>query len=290
MDSVQLQRSDIAKLVAAASGDASLLYLYFKNGGAEEAAQQTLGMNPTRFSCAMATLRQLGLWQAEAPKTVIAGQRPAYTEKDVTMAMDTDNDFKMLYGEVQRVLGRAMNHEELKILLGFVRYLGLPGEVISVLVSYCKDLSRQRSGRNPSLRTIEKEAYAWAEQGIDTLEAAAAFIHRQNVRRSRLYRLMDLLQIRGRVLTPGETRYAQSWLDMDFPEDVVSLAYEKTCINTGGMNWPYMNTILTRWKDAGYRTVEQIQKQDKKAGTANPAQRRPDAKERAAVARLMQEE
>ena len=30
--------------------------------------------------------------------------------------------------------------------------------------------------RNPSLRTIEKEAYAWAEQGIETLEQAAAYI------------------------------------------------------------------------------------------------------------------
>ena len=289
MDYVQLQRSDIAKLVAAASGDGALLYLYLQNGGPEEAAQQALGLNNARFSCAMATLRQLGLWQEEQKKHIAAGERPAYSEKDVMSAMDTDHEFKMLYGEVQRVLGRSLNTEELKILLGFVRYLGLPGEVISVLVSYCKDLSRQRSGRNPSLRTIEKEAYAWAEQGIDTLEAAAAFIHSQNVRRSRLYRLMNLLQIRGRALTPGETRYAQSWLDMNFPEDVVSLAYEKTCINTGGMNWPYMDKILSRWKEAGYRTVEQIQKQDKKAGNATPAQRQPDAQERAAVARLMRE-
>ena len=290
MDCVQLQRSDIAKLVAAASGDAALLYLYLQNGGPEEGAQQALGLMGTRFSCAMATLRQLGLWREPDKKIIAPGERPAYSEKDVTLAMDTDSEFKMLYGEVQRVLGRTLNDEELKILLGFVRYLGLPGEVISVLVSYCKDLSRQRSGRNPSLRTVEKEAYAWAEQGIDTLEAAAAFIHSQNIRRSRLHQLMNLLQIRGRALTPGETRYAQSWLDMNFPEDVLALAYEKTCINTGGMNWPYMNTILTRWKDAGYRTLEQIQKQDKKAGTAKPTQRRPDAKERAAVARLMQEE
>ena len=289
MDYVQLQRSDIAKLVAAASGDGALLYLYLQNGGIEEAAQQTLGLNNTRFSCAMATLRQLGLWQEEQKKHVAAGERPAYSEKDVMSAMDTDHEFKMLYGEVQRVLGRSLNTEELKILLGFVRYLGLPGEVISVLVSYCKDLTRQRSGRNPSLRAIEKEAYAWAEQGIDTLEAAAAFIHSQNVRRSRLYQLMNLLQIRGRVLTPGETRYAQSWLDMNFPEDVVSLAYEKTCINTGGMNWPYMDKILSRWKEAGYRTVEQIQKQDKKVGNTAPVRRQPDEQERAAVARLMRE-
>jgi len=290
MDCLQLSRSDIAKLVAAASGDGALLYLYLQNGGTEDGAQKALGLNNTRFSCAMATLRQLGLWQDAQKKLIVAGERPNYSEKDVLSAMDTDGEFRMLYGEVQRVLGRSLNTEELKILLGFVRYLGLPGEVISVLVSYCKDISRQRSGRNPSLRAIEKEAYAWAERGIDTLEEAAAFIHSQNLQRSRLYQLMNLLQIRGRALTPGEMRYAQSWLDMNFPEEVIALAYEKTCINTGGMNWPYMDKILSRWRDAGYRTVEQIRRQDKKTDGKTTAQRQPDAQERAAVARLMREE
>ena len=88
-----------------------------------------------------------------------------------------------------------LNTEELKIVLGFIRYLGLPGDVISVLICYCKERSRARGNlRNPSLRTIEKEAYAWAERGIDTMEEAAAFIQTQNVRNSRLHRLMNLLQ------------------------------------------------------------------------------------------------
>ena len=70
-------------------------------------------------------------------------------------------------------------------------------DLISVLVCYCKDRARQKGSlRNPSLRTIEKEAYAWAERGIDTLEEAAAFIQTQNVRNSRLNRLMQQLQIR----------------------------------------------------------------------------------------------
>jgi len=109
------------------------------------------------------------------------GERPNYTEKDVFTAMDADVDFRSLYGEVQRLLGKALNTEELKILLGFTRYLGLSPEVICVLVNYCKERVRLRgSNRMPSLRVIEKEAYAWAEQRIDTKAEAAAFIHSQN--------------------------------------------------------------------------------------------------------------
>jgi len=134
-----------------------------------------------------------------------------------------------------------------------------------VLVCYCKERSRQRgSSRNPSLRTIEKEAYAWAERGIDTVEEAAAFISAQNVRNSRLHWLMDQLQIRGRTLTAAEEKYAQSWLDMGFEDELIAMAYERTCLNTGGLNWAYMNKILLRWKEQGLRTAEDVRSGDRK--------------------------
>ena len=143
--------------------------------------------------------------------------------------------------------------------------MGLPTDVISVLVCYCKERARAKGNlRNPSLRTIEKKAYYWAEQGIDTMEEAVAFIQNQNMRRSQIAKLMTLLQIRGRSLTPGEERYARSWLEMGFEDSVIALAYERTCLNTGGLNWPYMNKILLRWQEAGLYTLEQVQNGDRK--------------------------
>ena len=78
------------------------------------------------------------------------------------------------------------------------------------------------------------------------------------------FRSSTLLQIRGRTLTPGEEKYARAWLDMGFDEGALKLAYERTCLNTGGLSWAYMNKILTRWQAAGLFTVEQIQNGDKK--------------------------
>ena len=264
-DALAIPQSDVRRLLSAASPDAALLYIYLNSGNRPEEAGKDLNMNESRLSCAGATLRQLGLWPEERPSHIAPGERPSYSEQDVLKAMDSDMDFRGLYGEVQRLLGRSLNTEELKILLGFVRYLGLPGDVISVLVCYCKDRARQRgSSRNPSLRTIEKEAYAWAERGIDSVEEAAAFIQAQNVRNSRLRRLMDQLQIRGRSLTAAEEKYAQSWLDMGFEEAVIGMAYERTCLNTGGLNWAYMNKILQRWHEQGLHTAEAVQSGDRK--------------------------
>ena len=286
---LNIEKVNVHKLLCAASGDAALLYLYLQSGNDLAQAEKELNMNPSRVQCAAASLRQLGLWKEKDKNPVMIGERPLYTETDVITAMDTDVDFRSLYGEVQRQLGRTLNTEELKILLGFVRYLGLGPEVISLLVSHCKERARRKgSSRNPSLRTIEKEAYAWAERGIDTLEEAVAFIQAEQVRTTRLGRLMELLQIRGRSLTAGEERYAQQWLDWGFDEDAISMAYERTCLNTGGLSWAYMNKILSRWKDGGLLTGEKIKTGDTKPGAVKASGTLGNT-ERDALQKMLQE-
>jgi DnaD/phage-associated family protein len=101
---------------------------------------------------------------------------------------------------------------------------------------------------------------------------------------------MGLLQIRGRNLTAAEERYAAAWMEMGFEEEAISMAYERTCLNTGGLNWPYMNKILQRWHEAGLHTADQIRSGDRKPGNAaKQGQRQLDEDERAAIARMLRE-
>ncbi|MBE6960463.1 MAG: DnaD domain protein [Ruminococcaceae bacterium] len=289
-DSIQINAADLRKLLLSLSGDVALLYLYLHSGNDAQGAEKELQLTPDRYSSAAATLRQLGLWPEEKKQIISVDQRPEYSENDVLEAMDQDGGFRMLYGEVQRLMGRTLNTEELKILLSFERYLGLPTEVISVLVSYCKDKARQRGSlRNPSLRAIEKEAYHWAEQGIDTLETAAAFIQNQNTKNSRVEKIKGILQIRGRSLTQAEERYASGWLEMGFDDEAIAIAYERTCLNTGGLNWPYMNKILSRWQAAGLKTGEQVRSGDRKP-LPQGASGQLGAAELEAIARVLREE
>ncbi len=287
---ITIDEPALRKLLGMANGDAALLYLYLQSGNSIENALRDLGLQENHLALARANLQQLGLWTELAKPTYIPGERPSYSEGDVMTAMDTDGDFRSLYGEVQRLLGKPLTTEELKLLLSIRRYLGLPNDVISVLVYYCKERSRQKGNlRNPSLRTIEKEAHHWAEQGIETLEQAAAYIQAQNLRNSAMERLKQTLQIRGRSLTAGEERYAQSWLDMGFQEDALAMAYERTCLNTGGLSWAYMNKILLRWHENGLHTAEQVRNGDRKPAVPRGASGELGQAELEAIARIMQE-
>ena len=286
---VTISQTDLRKLLSAASPDGTLLYLYLQSGNSLETAEKELNMNGSRVCCAAAMLRQLGLLPEERPVHVAPGERPAYTDEDVCNVMGYDPAFKGLYEEVQRLLGRSLNTEEIKILLGFVRYLGLDYDVISILVSYCKARAEKKGRkRRIGLLAIEQEAYAWAEKGIDTIEEAAAFIQMQNLRESKIGKLKQILQIYGRNLTAAEERYANSWVDIGMEEEALAMAYERTCLNTGGLNWAYMNKILQRWHSQGLHTAEEIHTGDQKPGTVANGQRQLDADEVAAIRRMME--
>lgn len=266
MSEVILSTQSIRKLLAAGNGDSALLYLC----RAAQLSEVATGFTEARLECAASLLRQLGLDESREPRFQEAATRPEYSEEDVRRQLELPRSgFRQLVGEVQRCLGKVLSTEELKLLLSMVEYLGLPGEVVNILVHYCVERSRSRgAGRMPSLRMIEKEAYQWADQRIDTLEKAAAYMQNQNKKNSRLEALCQRFGLTGRRLTPAEERYLNAWSDMGFADDALDLAYEKTCENTGALTWKYMNSILERWNAQGLYTADQVKTLDRKPASA----------------------
>lgn len=293
---INLPRTDIRKLCGSGSGDAALLYLYLKAGYPPAEAAERLRLPADRIRCATTTLQQLGLIDTPSARFPVPNEPPVYSERELMQKLGEDKPFSMLVGEAQRLLGRVLSTEELKILLSMTEYLGLPTDVISILLSYCIQRSRARGNlRTPSLRSIEKEAYRWAEGGIDTLEAAAAFMQNQLELQTQVQELQQLLQLSGRRLTPAEETYLRSWLEMGFGRPEIALAYERTCLNTGGLKWQYMNKILRSWHDQGLHSLQQIQQKDhlparKQTGQTAQQDYAVSPLGREAIARLLAEE
>lgn len=257
-----LPERDWRKLLAGANGDSALLYLYLRAGGNEAQAQSALRFSDQRMGIAMEFLKQVGLWE-EKPQILRPAQPPVYTEADLIRAQQSSH-FPRLLGEVQRRLGKVLSTEENKILLSIYEYLGMSEEVVSILVCYCIQRARAKGNvRNPSLHTIEREAYHWADLGIDTMEEAASYMQMQLERQSKVGQIRHVLQLGERKLTAGEEKFVLQWIDWGFGPETICKAYEKTCMNTGGLKWPYLNSILKSWHEQGLHTVQAIEAGDK---------------------------
>lgn len=286
-----IPEQDWRKLLAAASGDSALLYLYLRAGGSHDQAETALRMSKSRLDCACSSLRQLGLWNDEPVKVLRPAEPPVYSEEDLIRQQRQNTDFQRLIGEAQRRLGKLLSTEELKILLSFYDYLAMPVEVVSVLISYCIQRARLRGGqRLPSMRIIEREAYHWSDLNIDTLEEAAAYMQTQLEKQTQVGQIRQILQISDRKLTQGEEKMVLQWLDWGFGAQEIAKAYEKTCMNTGGLKWAYLNSILKSWHEQGLHSVQAIEAGDKTPGKTT-AQTQPGQKsqlELAAIRRMMQ--
>ena len=143
----------------------------------------------------------------------------------------------------------------------------LPADVIFMLIGYCIDVFTEKygPGRLPSMRSIEKEAYSWANKEIITIEQADEYIRNAAEKRSRAGELKTSMGLGSRVLTPTERKYMTSWFDMGFDNEAILIAYDRTVTNTGALKWGYMNKIMLSWHDKGIHSAQDVAERDSRS-------------------------
>lgn len=256
------------RLISAGDPGAALFYLYLLRRNEPDAATAAaeLGKSTKEIEAYGSKLEELGLLKQTAPQPVLPPPEeiPEYTSKDISDRAMDDGGFRTVVEEAQRVMGRMLSGADLKILFGIYDYLDLPAEVILLLINYCVSRSResQGPGRTPSMRTIEKEAYSWANREIITIDRAEEHLGKLKARGETLAVLRRELGVYDREFTTTERKYAESWLEMGFTPEALAIAYDRTIVRKGKRIWPYMDSIIRSWHERGLHTPEEIEAGD----------------------------
>ncbi len=80
---VTLRAQEVRSLLAAGSGEAALLLLYLRGGGALNDAAKALGFDARQLDYASASLRQMGLLPERVPAHLQPSAAPVYSEQDL---------------------------------------------------------------------------------------------------------------------------------------------------------------------------------------------------------------
>ena len=276
-ESVTITAQALGRLLERGDGDAALLYLALLRRHGTVPPRSLAGelrWDRPRIEAAENTLRDLGL---VAPEAVLepAEEKPEYQSADITRRLSQEAEFAGLTAEVERRLGKKLTTPEIGTLLGLYDYLGLPADVIYLLVCHCAERVARRygEGRRPTLRQIEKEGYAWARQGIDNQAAASEYLRKYAERQGMLPQYMRVLGLGDRPPAASEEKYLAAWQEMGFPPETVALAYDRTVFHCHELKWAYLNGILKRWHEAGLHTAEEVEEHDRPAAQkqARPA-------------------
>ena len=276
-ENMTLPASAVESLLKRGEGDAALLYLALQRFGRgvtpEELERALPTMSRLRIDAAEGVLQELGLLpRPQQPRPEPAAERPVYSTEDITALLTDNEGFRLLIPQAEQQLGKKLRTADLQILAGLYDQIGMPADVIYLLVCHCVERARRQwgEGRRPTLRQIEKEGYHWAQLGIFDQTAAAAYLKKWAQREEKSAAYMRALHLPQRQMVDAERRYITQWMDMGFPPETVALAYERTVFYKKDMNWRYLNGILRRWHEAGWHTVHQVE-QGEQGGRTSPA-------------------
>ena len=257
------------KLLAAADGTCALVYLYLlRNDGKLSAGKASSELRRTEreITAAVEKLASMGIVTAASsqPIALQPDEIPEYRAEDIVRCSATDGEFSAVVEEVQRIFGHILSQPELNRLFGLYDFLGLSGEIILMLVHFCcEDFAEKHGpGRVPTMRYVEKEARKWVDREIYTLDRAEAYIRAEKEKQDAVIQVKQALQIRGRELSATERKYIGEWLDKGFGPEALGIAYDRTIIKTGKLQWKYMNSIVENWHKKDLHTPEEIERGD----------------------------
>lgn len=191
---------------------------------------------------ASATLKSFNMAQPDFSKKV-------YTANEISSFNEKSEVVEFMY-IAQKLLGKTLSASDVNTLLFFYDVLGFDSDLIVYLLEYAI------SNNHRQMRYIEKTAISWANEGIDTVDKAKASTELYS---SRCYPVLKAFGISGRNPGAGEKALIVKWTDSyGFPMDIVLDACNRTMNAIHQPSFEYADSILTKWKEKGIRTLSDV--------------------------------
>ncbi len=198
-------------------------------------------------------LQQEQAVQIQKKSTFRPMQHPEYSPMEIDLYLKNEQ-IREFFQSAEKKLGKSLSAHDLSTLFGLYDWLGLPIDVIELLLTYCAERGKT------NMRYIEKTAIGWAEEGIDTPEKAAEHLL---LRKNGTREIMRAFGQGRRMPSEVEEGYIKKWLqEYHMPVKLAVMACERTILRLGSVSFPYADSILKDWHDMGVRTEEDVAKQD----------------------------
>ena len=188
--------------------------------------------------------------------TLAGSKHGELSPAEIATALDKSDDLKMLFRMSEQQMGRPLRHVEQKALVWMHDYNNIGSDIILTVLLYCKSIDKC------SVSYAESIVTAWWNEGIQTLAQVNEAINEMERRRSFTGHIRKAFEMH-RNPTPKQQEFIDQWREKNIPIELITYAYEKTIEGADKLSFPYLNTILMRWMDAGYRTRTDVDTKDR---------------------------
>lgn len=202
--------------------------------------------------------RQTVFEEKEDTPQVVIPPKHVYSSTQVKEFKSAHKDSDMgvdVFGLAEMYRNKPITSSDVNTIMYICNDLCFPDELFDHLLQYCT--SRGKS----DFRYIEKVAISWKENGVTTPEEADNLPGRYG---KKVYEIMRQLGKTGNTPTDREVSYITKWTDeYGFPDDVITEACGRTVMATEKHRLEYADSILTKWKDNGVRSLKDVEALDR---------------------------
>ena len=189
-------------------------------------------------------------------------------------ALTGNPEVKQMLFIAEQYLGTSFNPSEMETLLYIYDGLGFSIDLIEYLLGVC--VEKQIT----SLTHIEEVAIDWFQKDVSTVNDAKKSHTSQ---RKACQAVCKALGIEGRTLAETEQMFLLKWsCTYGFSLDFILEACHRTIQATGKPSFSYIDTILKNWREAGVKSMADVQALDITYQAAQARTKKPAAKTHAA--------
>lgn len=190
---------------------------------------------------------------------LMTSSAPRLSNTEVAELTQKNPELQFLFQQAESILGRFFSSTDISVLASLYSWAGMPADVLLMLIEYCA------SQKKTTMRAIEKAAFSWLDQGIDTHDKADRYMREQKEKTERYGLVKSAFGIYDRNLTDKEREYIDCWFaELGFDISMVKLAFERTVANTGRLSMAYIHKILQSWHSKGIATTQQAAEESEK--------------------------
>ena len=177
-----------------------------------------------------------------------------FSNENISEVIESSYELRKLIRIAQEKYYQKEIYAQAKSLVWMYEYLGLPSQVIQILLQYCKD-----TGKIHQQKYIDSVALGWYEDEIFTPEAAE----------QRVSQLMEFYTYQNYICrifeldakpTKNQKEFIEIWQSMSFSEELLKYARDLSVEATGKVNFKYIHSILNEWHETNITDIKDAEK------------------------------
>lgn len=181
-----------------------------------------------------------------------------YVDNEELISSNKNHDIKNMMEEIEMMYGRPLKISEKQKIITWSNNYKMKPEIMAQAFSYC--IHNKKIKR---FNYIESVISSWHDEGVCDMDTMSEYLEKRNDRFYIYSRISRALGFNNRILTEAEMKTIDKWVDdWGFSMEMILKCLDNSTKITNP-NLHYFDSILNKWYDSGYKTVDDL-KNDKK--------------------------